>query len=66
MKTNSRFSWNEYAIIHRIWCNKHLRHTTTEKCDKNGKGEYFRLDDDDNMSNVYILKYQVNRLIYDS
>ena len=31
MKTNSRFSRNVYAISNRIWCNKHLRHTTTEK-----------------------------------
>ena len=30
MKTNSRFSRNVYAISDRIWCNKHLRHTTTE------------------------------------
>ena len=31
MKTKSRFSRNVYAISDRIWCNKHLRHTTTEK-----------------------------------
>ena len=30
--------------------NKHLRHTTTEKYDNNGKGGYFRFDDDNNMS----------------
>ena len=33
MKTNSRFSRNVHAISDRIWCNKHLRHTTTEKHD---------------------------------
>ena len=31
MKTKSRFSRNVYAIGDRIWCDKHLRHTTTEK-----------------------------------
>ena len=35
MKTNSRFSWN--AISDRIWCNKHLRHTTTENMITMGK-----------------------------
>ena len=55
MKTNSRFSRNVYAISDRIWCNKHLRHTTTEKYDNNGKGEYFRFDGDNNMSYIYIL-----------
>ena len=49
MKTKSRFSRNVYAISDRIWCNKHLRHTTTEKYD-NGKGWYFRFDDDNNMN----------------
>ena len=37
MKTNSRFSWNVYAISDRIWCNKHLRHTTTENMITMGK-----------------------------
>ena len=55
MKTNSRFSRNVYAISDRMWCNKLLRHTSTEKYDNNGKGGYFRFDDDDNMSNRYIL-----------
>ena len=55
MKTNSRFSWNVYAISDRIWCNKHLRHTTTEKYDNIGKGGYFRFDDDNNMNYRYIL-----------
>ena len=55
MNTNSRFSRNIYAISDRIWCNKHLRHTTTEKYDNNGKGWYFRFDDDYNMSYRYIL-----------
>ena len=50
IKTNSRFSRNVYATSDRIWCNKHLRHTTTEKFDNNGKGGYFRFDDDNNMS----------------
>ena len=36
MKTKSRFSRNVYAICGRIWCNKHLRHTTTGKYDNNG------------------------------
>ena len=44
-----------YAISDRIWCNKHLRHTPTEKYDNNGKGGYFRFDDDNNMSYRYIL-----------
>ena len=30
MKTKSRFSRNVYAISDRVWCNKHLRHATTE------------------------------------
>ena len=55
MKTNSRFSQNVYTISDRIWCIKHLRHTTTEKYDSNGKGGYFRFDDDNNMSYRYIL-----------
>ena len=55
MKANSRFSRNGYAISDRIWCNKHLRHTATEKYDSNGKGGYFRIDDDNNMSYRYIL-----------
>ena len=44
------FFLNVYAIRDRIWYNKHLRHTTTEKYDNNGKGWYFRFDDDNNMS----------------
>ena len=55
MKTNSWFSWNVCTISDRIWCNKHLRHTTTEKYENNGKGGYFRFDDDNNMSYRYIL-----------
>ena len=43
MKPISR---NVYTISDRIWCNKHLRHTTTEKYENNGKGGYFRFDDD--------------------
>ena len=34
--------------------NKHLRHTTTEKYDNNGKGGYFGFDDDNNMSYRYL------------
>ena len=30
MKKKSRFSQNVYAISDRIWCYKHLKHTTTE------------------------------------
>ena len=41
MKTNSRFSRNVYEVSDRIWCNKHLRHTTTEKYDNDGKGGFF-------------------------
>ena len=55
MKTNSRYFRNVYAISDRIWCNEHLRHTTTEKYDNNGKGGYFQFDDDNNMSHRYIL-----------
>ena len=60
MKTNSRFSCNVYAVSNRIWCNKHLRHTTTEKDYNNGKGRYFRFDDDINMSYKYILSIIYN------
>ena len=45
------------AFRYRIWCNKHLRHTTTGKYDSNGKSGYFRFDDDDNMSYRYILSF---------
>ena len=55
MKTNSRFSRNVYTISDRIWFNKHLRYTTTEKYENNGKGGYFRFDDDDYMRYRYIL-----------
>ena len=55
MKTNSRLSRNVYAISNRVRCNKHLRHTATEKYDNNGKGGYFRFDDDNNISYRYIL-----------
>ena len=37
MKTNSLFSRNVFARSDRIWCNKHIRHTTTEKYDNNRK-----------------------------
>ena len=53
-ETNSRFSRNVYAIGDRIWCNKHIRHTTTEKYDNNGKVGYFRFDYDYKMSYRYI------------
>ena len=52
----SQFSRNVFAIRDRIWCNKHLRHTTTEKYDNNGKCWYFRFDDDNKMSYEYIDK----------
>ena len=48
-------SRNVYTISDRIWCNKHLRHTTTEKYENNGKGGYFRFDDDNSISCRYIL-----------
>ena len=44
----------DYIIVSLYSCNKHLRHTTTEKYDNNGKGGYFRFDDDNNMSYRYI------------
>ena len=59
MKTNFLFSRNVYAIRDRTWCNKHLRHTITEKYDNNGKGGYFRFEDDNNMSYRYIVVQQV-------
>ena len=37
MKTDSRYSQNVYAIRKRIWCNRHLRHTTTENMKTMGK-----------------------------
>ena len=55
MRTKSQFSQNVYAICDRIWCNLHLRHTTTEKYDNSAKGWYFRFDDDNNTSYKYIL-----------
>ena len=55
MKTNSRLARNVYAVSDIIWCNKHLRHTTTEKYDNNRKGGYFRFDYDNNMSYRYII-----------
>ena len=42
-------------IDDRIWEYNHLRHTTTEKYDDNGKGGYFRFDDDNKMGYKYIL-----------
>ena len=56
MRTKSQFSRNVYIIRDRIWCNKHLRHTTTEKYDNNGKGWYIRVDDDNNISYKYIFQ----------
>ena len=50
MRTKSQFSRNVFAIHDKIWCNKHLRHTTMEKYDNNGKGWYIRYDDNNNMS----------------
>ena len=55
MKANSHFSRNVYTISDRIWCNKHLRQTTTKKYENNGKGGYFRFDGDNNISYSYIL-----------
>ena len=62
MKTKSRFSRNVYAISDRIWCNRHLRHTATEKYDNNGKGGYLRFDDDNNMSYRYILSITCTKM----
>ena len=39
MKTKSLFSQNVYAISDRIWCKKHLRHTTTENMITMGKAD---------------------------
>ena len=36
MKTKARFSPNVYATSDKIWCNKHLRHTATDKYDNDG------------------------------
>ena len=54
LHTNSENKFPVFEISNRIWCNKHLRHITTEKYDYNGKGEYFRFDDDNDMSYRYI------------
>ena len=37
MKSTSQFSRNVYAILGRIWCNKHLRHTTRKSMITMGK-----------------------------
>ena len=42
-----------------MWCNKHLRHTTTEKYDDNGKGLF---DYDNNMSYRYILSITLTEM----
>ena len=55
MKTNSRFCRNVYAISDRIWCNKHLSYTTTEKYGNNGKGGYLGFDYDNYMIYRYII-----------
>ena len=55
MRTKSQFSRNVYAIRDKIRCNKHLRHTTTEKYDNNVKDWYFRFDDDNKMSKKFVL-----------
>ena len=44
-----------YKGIWCIWWFNHLRHTTTEKYDNNGKGLYFRFDYDIKMIDEYIL-----------
>ena len=44
-ENKSLFSQNVYAISNRIWCNKHLGHTTKEIYNNNGKGGYFWFDD---------------------
>ena len=66
MKTNSRFSRYVCTISDIIWCNKHLRHTTREKYGNNGKGGYFRFDDDDNnMSYIYPFNpYWISNIIH--
>ena len=38
-----------YEATDLIWWYSHVRHTTTEKYGHNGKGWYFRFDDDDKM-----------------
>ena len=42
-----------------IWWYSHLRHTTTGKYDNNGKGWYFRFDDDNKMIYKYILSIYI-------
>ena len=52
METRSQFSQDIYVIDDRIWYYNHLRRTTTGKYDNNGKGGYFRFDDDNKMGSV--------------
>ena len=59
METNSRFFRNVYAISDRIHDAKKQTKTYQAhnhgKYSNNGKGGYFRFDDDNNMSYRYIL-----------
>ena len=60
---------NKFPVFLEHICNKwqnmiykHLRHTPTEKYDNNGKGGYFRFDDDNNMSYRYILSITYTKM----
>ena len=55
METRSQCSWDIYVIDDWIWWHNHLKHKTTEKYDSNGKGGYFRFDDDNSMGYEYTL-----------
>ena len=53
---------NKFPVLPDLMCNKwqnminkHLRHPTTENYDNNGKGGYFRFDDDNKMNYKYII-----------
>ena len=59
--TRSQYSRDIYVIDDRIWYN-HLRHHTMEKYDSNGKGGYFRVDDDNKMGYEYIRSTTYTRM----
>ena len=53
-ETETQLSWDSYDI-RKNWqnmiVNNHLRHTTADTYDNNGKGWYFRIEDDDKITN---------------
>ena len=54
-RNKTQQSWDYIYETDSIWWYNHLRHTTAEKYDNNGKGWYFQFDDDNKMSYEYIL-----------